>query len=277
MFIKETINAVLKYIETNIEQKNIDIDMLVAYSGYSRRYLQIIFFQHMGITIGKYIQLRRITLACVYLNLTKLPIIEISSRLNYDSQQTFNREFKKNTGYTPWQYRKNKVWGFKNQTGFRCVDFIPLRPELFFLPTKNISGNSFFYRQKIPGVSIVSQERWRKINEIINGVDSEIILSNMVNFSENINEVIVSTVVWGEFDDNSNMQATIGGMFARFYFEGNIQEYARFMHNIYMNTLSSYGLEKRDDYDIEIITQKDKTTFSIEYHLPVTTMPFQFL
>lgn len=40
---KMTINAILDYIEDNIEISPIDINSLVEYSGYSRRYLQLLF------------------------------------------------------------------------------------------------------------------------------------------------------------------------------------------------------------------------------------------
>ncbi|EFI4436411.1 AraC family transcriptional regulator, partial [Escherichia coli] len=41
MLQRMTINAILKYIEDNIESVRVDINKLVRYSGYSRRYLQL--------------------------------------------------------------------------------------------------------------------------------------------------------------------------------------------------------------------------------------------
>lgn len=37
------VNAITQYIEENLEVSPINIDTLVEYSGYSRRYLQILF------------------------------------------------------------------------------------------------------------------------------------------------------------------------------------------------------------------------------------------
>lgn len=101
-----TINAIIDYIENNLELMQINTDTLVDYSGYSRRYLQILFTKIMGIPVGKYIQLRRITRAAILLRLTNLTIADISERLFFDSQQTFTREFKKNTGFTPYNTGK---------------------------------------------------------------------------------------------------------------------------------------------------------------------------
>ncbi|HFB2156673.1 TPA: helix-turn-helix transcriptional regulator, partial [Escherichia coli] len=106
----------------------------------SRRYLQILFTKIMGIPVGKYIQLRRITRAAILLRLTNLTIADISERLFFDSQQTFTREFKKNTGLTPLQYRKSKLWSFKNMLGYRKANYnIPV-PSFRLFKRKNFNG-----------------------------------------------------------------------------------------------------------------------------------------
>ena len=89
-----TINAITQYIDDNLEKESIKIDELVNYSGYSKRYLQFLFKSKIGISVGEYIQLRRITRAATLLRFTNLSISNISAKLLYDSQQTFTREFK---------------------------------------------------------------------------------------------------------------------------------------------------------------------------------------
>ncbi|MFP1484678.1 helix-turn-helix domain-containing protein [Escherichia coli] len=70
--------------------------------------------------IRRYIQLRRVSrAAAVLLRLTSLSLASIAGKLCYDSQQTFTREFKKNTGFTPLQYRNSNLWTFKNLTIFQ--------------------------------------------------------------------------------------------------------------------------------------------------------------
>lgn len=101
-----TIDAITQYIDDNLEAISIDIGNLVDYSGYSRRYLQILFKDKIGVTVGKYIQFRRITRAAIYLRFTNMSIADISAKLLYDSQQTFTREFKKNTGYPLYNTEK---------------------------------------------------------------------------------------------------------------------------------------------------------------------------
>ncbi|EFO3029331.1 AraC family transcriptional regulator, partial [Escherichia coli] len=48
--------------------------------------------------------------AGVLLRLTSLTVTEIAEILNYSSSQNFTRAFRRFTGKTPSEYRKNKVW-----------------------------------------------------------------------------------------------------------------------------------------------------------------------
>ncbi|EGS5043245.1 AraC family transcriptional regulator, partial [Escherichia coli] len=42
------VNAIVEYIENNLELMHINADALVEYSGYSKRYLQILFSLIIG-------------------------------------------------------------------------------------------------------------------------------------------------------------------------------------------------------------------------------------
>ncbi|WP_338317119.1 helix-turn-helix transcriptional regulator, partial [Escherichia coli] len=150
MLQRMTINAILKYIEDNIESVRVDINKLVRYSGYSRRYLQLLFKKHMGKTLGEYIQLRRVTRAAVLLRLTKLSINSVSERLLYDSQQTFTREFKKHTGYTPLQYRKMVYGFFQKITDYREIDEVIYKPKLCYINACNFTARGFSYKENFP-------------------------------------------------------------------------------------------------------------------------------
>lgn len=137
-----TVNAITQYIEDNLETMLINISDLVNYSGYSRRYLQFLFKDNIGIPVGKYIQLRRVTRAAILLRLTPLNISHIAEKLHYDSQQTFTREFKKNSGYTPLQYRKHKVWSFNNMLGHRKANMNIPAPVIRYLKQRYFHGKN---------------------------------------------------------------------------------------------------------------------------------------
>ncbi|MGM7884716.1 helix-turn-helix domain-containing protein [Yersinia enterocolitica] len=261
-----TINAITQYIEDNLEVTKVDIESLVSYSGYSRRYLQKIFKDGIGLSIGKYIQLRRVSRAAVFLRLTHLFLSSISARLCYDSQQTFTREFKKNTGYTPLQYRKNKVWTFRNMTGHRDANDLFPTPDIYHIDRKVTDGFLFKHKGDIPYIGEKLESRWRVINEKLPNANA-IYLSNKV--SSGNSEVLISTVIWAS-SEQANTQIEIkSGSYAYFFFVGSHERYSHFINHIYMNVLSFYDLTKRDDFDIEIITKEDVNSFSFQYFLPI--------
>lgn len=139
-----TANAIVEYIEYNLELMPINTDTLVEYSGYSKRYLQILFSSIIGMPVGKYIQMRRITRAAILLRFTNLSIADISERLFYDSQQTFTREFKKNSGYTPLQYRKSKYWSFEKMLSCKKANHSVPEPIFRLLKQKKFMVRKYF-------------------------------------------------------------------------------------------------------------------------------------
>lgn len=97
-----TVRQVLAFIDDNLENEaRIDVATLARYSGYSMRHIQRLFRDVTGMKVGEYIRRRRLTRAALLLRLTLRPLADIAFSLGFDSQQSFNREFKKLTGYAP--------------------------------------------------------------------------------------------------------------------------------------------------------------------------------
>ena len=74
---KEAVKKVIEYIERNLE-KEINLDHISKNAGYSKFYLNRIFTEQTGITIYKYLQNRRLTIAAEKLVKTDKPIIQIA-------------------------------------------------------------------------------------------------------------------------------------------------------------------------------------------------------
>ncbi|EEQ2330990.1 TPA: helix-turn-helix transcriptional regulator [Escherichia coli] len=267
MLQRMTINAILKYIEDNIESVRVDINKLVRYSGYSRRYLQLLFKKHMGKTLGEYIQLRRVTRAAVLLRLTKLSINSVSERLLYDSQQTFTREFKKHTGYTPLQYRKMVYGFFQKITDYREIDEVIYKPKLCYINACNFTARGFSYKENFPFFHSSSSARWNFIDSLLENNES-VTISHKINPCNDDNAHI-NMLVWnGDLDMNTHYTFT-GGIFAYFYFKGGKEDYRRHSYNIYTISLPFYNLYNLNIYDLERITKLNDGYYLFEHYIPL--------
>ncbi|HGW1982018.1 TPA: helix-turn-helix domain-containing protein [Escherichia coli] len=265
-----TINAIIDYIENNLELMQINTDTLVDYSGYSRRYLQILFTKIMGIPVGKYIQLRRITRAAILLRLTNLTIADISERLFFDSQQTFTREFKKNTGLTPLQYRKSKLWSFKNMLGYRKANYnIPV-PSFRLFKRKNFNGALISFTTTLPSNTPLAILKWRAVDLYLPDDNSPLYISHKFENNKKDNEKVhFNAVFWNQESKYKFSGELAEGLYAYFSFTGSKDDYIIFNYNIYMNTLPFYGLQKKDCYDLEIINKINSEAYRFEYFLPI--------
>lgn len=267
-----TINTITQYIDDNLESFRIDIETLVTYSGYSRRYLQLLFREQIGMPLGKYIQLRRVSRAAVFLKLTTLSLVTISERLFYDSQQTFHREFKKNTGYTPNKYRKHKVWSFSNMTGLRIAkDYFPA-PNVVFCDEHYVSVNTFNYNEFLPFTGKHSDLKWNNVKHLLSESTSQVYLSHLIKVNKiATNEINIQVSFWTKNKQGENNILIRKGWYAYFSFIGPINRYVLFINGVYMNVMSLYGLQKQEEYDIEIISNiEDRNDiYKFEYYLPI--------
>ena len=90
---KEVVKKVIDYIEKNLE-KEISLDNISKNIGYSKFYLNRIFTEYTGVTMYKYLQNRRLTVAAEKLVKTDKPIMQIAYEAGYDTQQSFSFAFK---------------------------------------------------------------------------------------------------------------------------------------------------------------------------------------
>lgn len=105
----KVVKKAASYIEEHI-QEELSLDKIAAALNYSKFYIARTFAEQAGVTIYKYIQGRRLTLAAEQLAKTKKPIIEIAYEAHYNSQQAFTLAFGRLYQCTPQTYRKNGVF-----------------------------------------------------------------------------------------------------------------------------------------------------------------------
>ena len=121
---REVVEKVIDYIEENLE-KEINLDNISKNIGYSKFYLNRIFTEYTGITIYKYLQKRRLTMAAEKLVKTDKPIMQIAYEAGYDTQQSFSFAFKQEYLYPPKIYRDIGIFVPKQNRIFLCCSCIP--------------------------------------------------------------------------------------------------------------------------------------------------------
>lgn len=105
----------LDHITKNLHGK-ITLEELAQVSGLSAPYLSKLFHSETGMTVSHYISEKRTEAAENLLKFSEYSNIEISNYLGFSSESHFIQTFKKNTGYTPKEYRKKYFrvhWGEK--------------------------------------------------------------------------------------------------------------------------------------------------------------------
>lgn len=96
---------IILYIENNLN-KDLSLEKIAKELSYSKFYMARTFKNNTGITLYKYIQGRRLTVAAKKLTETKQPVIEIAFEAGYSSQQAFTKAFHYEYGCTPQKYRE---------------------------------------------------------------------------------------------------------------------------------------------------------------------------
>ena len=104
------INRAIHYIKVNINSKLLAEDIAGALH-INLHYLFTKFKQETGKTLTQFINEEKIKKACYYLMFTDKSLIEISTYLSFSSQSYFQTIFRKVTGQTPTQWRKNNATG----------------------------------------------------------------------------------------------------------------------------------------------------------------------
>lgn len=103
--ISKHIVIAIEYIREHI-QENLTIDTIAEALELNPSYLSKLFKQEMQVSISQYIRDEKIKIACDMLRHLNVSSLDIANYLGFSSQSHFIQVFKKQTGYTPEEFRK---------------------------------------------------------------------------------------------------------------------------------------------------------------------------
>lgn len=98
----------ISFVEKNYP-KEFSMSYLAELCGFSPAHFRRVFLKIMGMTPLEYVNRVRIREACSLLATTEMPILHVSEASGFGSVSSFNRDFKKIIGSTPYAYRKKSA------------------------------------------------------------------------------------------------------------------------------------------------------------------------
>lgn len=101
----EIIRPALEYMIKNFE-KNISVEELAEAVHLSKSYFMSCFKRSAGVSAVEYLIQLRVGAACEAISSTEKRISDIAFDCGYSNLSNFNRQFKRVTGYSPKEYRK---------------------------------------------------------------------------------------------------------------------------------------------------------------------------
>lgn len=101
-----TIWSVASFVEARVKEE-INYDELEKTVGFSYRHIREVFKDTIGISLSKYILIRRISCVAFDMTHTHQTLTEIASKYMFDSYDSFTRAFKRIVGMTPTSFLQN--------------------------------------------------------------------------------------------------------------------------------------------------------------------------
>lgn len=282
MIRQQTVQVLLEWIEQNLEQ-SFSIDEIARKSGYSRRNIQLIFKNLVGIPLGAYIRRRKLCRAAGFVRLTSMRMSDIASLLHFNSQQAFCKEFKKLFGCSPKQYRNRDFWDL----AYLCPSWLLNQgriPEcrIINLEEKKFRGRNYSYNTLLQGIKPQDEVDFRR-NQLARDLKlwtkDIFCLSTFTASPRNFHVIFVETFSGIECDCISTPPlktlTSPAGLYASFHYEGPWETYAHLPRRIYLETLPVEGLVRVNGHDIEHFsaagtTLEDKRGWVIcDFYVPV--------
>lgn len=193
-YLKPLVHSLIEWIEEHL-QNNINISTIAKKSGYSKRYIQSIFKEVIGVSIGEYIRIRRLTKSAMLVLFTKKRIEHIANELNYSSIQSFTRAFKRHFNQSPSSFRKKDTLDCSKLLINKSLNIEGGGGEIVFDKIFSVKGRCIVHKELlISGNSI--RKNTLRMKEIIKYRDKTIyIISRLIPYSMDSWDLNISSVI----------------------------------------------------------------------------------
>ncbi|MDF2675364.1 MAG: DNA-binding protein AraC-type [Clostridiales bacterium] len=102
-----TVSSIIIYLENRIQEK-IEYEELERATGFSIAHIRDVFVTKTGMTLSRYILVRKISNAAYEILYNSQSIMNIATKYGFTNYDTFTRAFKRITGLTPSEFRKKR-------------------------------------------------------------------------------------------------------------------------------------------------------------------------
>jgi AraC family transcriptional regulator len=172
----EQLEKAIIFIENNLKY-DIKVEEVAGIAGYSYYHFHRIFEAVLGETIGNYLRIRRLSCAANELIYTDKRILEIAVEYQFESQEAFNRAFKKLYKVSPGSYRKNRIEriiGSQRPINFTHLkhlqENVSLQPSIVQIDDVmliGIRGKSSLKKNRLPSL-------WKELDARIDDIPNKI-------------------------------------------------------------------------------------------------------
>lgn len=248
------VEDLIEWIEYCIyDSKKIKIDMVAHKSGYSLRHVHEVFKREVGITIGKYIRLRRITLAALLVRFTRKSIFDISIDLNFGSQQAFNRTFIKQFKCTPLEYRTRDFFNTAELLPPYSSRYTELEIHEEAGLDLYLQAQEYQYEDYIIGErnQLIRSIKYDNIMEILRSHEYAYVASDLTCLKKIDSSIGVTSFVGFKVESGKENVVHIShDKSATVMFTGTWEEYKKLSRWLYVNS----SFSRVDGFDIEIFS-----------------------
>lgn len=286
----EQLEKAVIFIENNLHE-DLRVDVVAGTAGYSYYHFHRVFEAVLGETVGNYIRSRRLCRAAGDLLYTDKRILDIAMDYQFDSQEAFNRAFKKAYKVSPGVYRKNRidaiVGGKKELNRLRLkhlsegMTIQPVIREIGPVMLIGFRGKSSLKNNKLFSMWNSFNSRVAEIQNLVGvqrgygvcEVDPEFDLNLFDESTESSHFIGAEVSSLAEVPEGMQTKTLNGGKYAVFTHKGKLDTLAMTYDYIWGTWVlcSGYEIDLRDDFEFydERYLGPDQETSEFDIYIPV--------